>query len=80
MAVTFDLDDHEAYRSDVGQTDGNEVVYKVDPDAEVVIEALETASGSARLLISTDPTQPAALTDMDAGPAWYGFRQLERQN
>lgn len=64
MAITINTFANEAYRADVGQTDGNEVIYKLVPAQTYVMDCIVTSAGTASLKGMTGTTEPTDFTSM----------------
>jgi hypothetical protein len=62
MAITVNTFASESYRTDVGQTDTNEVIYKLNPAQTYVMDCYVTSAGTASMKIMTDTTQPSDFT------------------
>jgi len=66
MAITVNTADKDAYRTDTGQTEGNEVIYKLDSKATYNVNCTVTSAGTATLKVGTTPVQPTDFTNMSA--------------
>lgn len=66
MAITVNTADKNTYRTDTGQTDGNEVIYKLDAKATYIVNCIVTSAGTATLKVGTTPVQPSDFTNMAA--------------
>jgi len=64
MAITVNTYATEAYREGVGQTDTNEVIYKLVPAMTYVVDCIVTSAGTASLKVMTDTDQPTDFTEM----------------
>lgn len=63
MAITIDTS-KDTYRKNSGQTNTNEVIYKIDPGLTYVVDCIVTSAGTASLEVSTDTVQPTDFTEM----------------
>ena len=64
MAITVNTDSLAAYRTNAGQTEGNEVIYKLDAGSTYVFEAIVTSAGTATMKGSTTTIQPTDFSSM----------------
>lgn len=64
MAITINTFASESYRTDIGQTDTNEVIYKLVPAQTYVMDCIVTSAGTASMKIMTDTDQPTDFSAM----------------
>ena len=64
MAITVNIFASEAFRIDPGQTDTNEVIYKLNPAQTYVMDCYVTSAGTASMKVMTDTTAPTDFTGM----------------
>jgi len=64
VAITVDINDNEGYRTGAGQTDTNEVIYKLNPANRYVVEAVVTSAGTASMKVMTGTVAPTDFTSM----------------
>jgi hypothetical protein len=64
MPITVDTQDLAAYRTNTGQTDTNEVIYKLNSADTYVVDCQVTSAGTASLKVSTDTIQPTDFSAM----------------
>lgn len=67
MAITSNTNAVDTgYATDIGQTDGNEVLYKLNPMQTYIVDAIVTSAGTATLKVMTDTVAPTDFTAMSA--------------
>lgn len=72
MAITLNKSDLGTWRTDaVGQTDGNEVIYRLNPLKSTTIEVVFTSAGGGTLKTSLNAVEPTDFTNFtpDSGGA-----------
>jgi len=64
MAITINKNDLGSWRAtEAGQTDGNEVIYRLNPLKSTTIEVVFTSAGSGTLKTSLSTQQPTDFTN-----------------
>lgn len=64
MPITVDTDELNPLRTNAGQTDTNEVLYKLNPAFRYFIEAVVTSAGTASMKVETDTVAPTDFSGM----------------
>lgn len=64
MAITVNANWMESYRTDAGQTDGNEVIYKLNATDNYIMDCIVTSAGTASMKVMTDADQPTDFSAM----------------
>lgn len=64
MAITVNGFVGETYRMDAGQTDGNEIIYKLNSASTYIVDCIVTSAGTASLKGMTGTTVPADFSGM----------------
>lgn len=64
MAITVNADTETALRTNTGQTDTNEVIYKLNACMDYVVDCIVTSAGTASLKVMTGTGDPADFSEM----------------
>jgi hypothetical protein len=65
MAITINkslVTEGSGYAAAAGQTNGNEVIFKIDPGLTYVVDCQVTSAGTASLEVTTTTDEPADFT------------------
>ncbi len=79
MPITVNTDDLAAYRANAGQTNTNEVIYKLQANQRYVVDCIVTSAGTASLEVMTDTVQPtdfSAMSIANEGTQSVNFSRL----